>query len=451
MNYTKLTQTTRYLLYAFFAANIAIMTGFWWQGSGVEMLRSGSGLLRGIGRVTGLYAAFAMIVDFALIARVPVVEQTLGRIWQLKLHKWFGNAAFYLVFAHIIFLVIGYALPFHFSFVHEFLDFTFNYPDVLQAVVATVLLVAVVVLSVSFVIRRVKYETWYFVHLLSYLVILLGFAHQLSTGVDFVGRPVFVAYWYALYIALIVIVVGFRFVRPLWISFRHDLRVDRVESETPHTYSIYLRGRNLDRLKYKGGQFAIWRFMDSKRWWQGHPFSYSSLPGQSRLRLTYKKSGDFTNHLDQVKPGTRVLMDGAYGIFTAERAIKPKLLLIAGGIGVTPFISLLPDAIGLNKDIVMLYAVRTSQDLAFRRELEASGIKLTFIVSNQPDYEGETGVIGIHKLKHLVPDASDREVFLCGPPAMMKTVETALVSVGVPTKLIHTEDFTFNRSARRSG
>jgi ferredoxin-NADP reductase len=262
-------------------------------------------------------------------------------------------------------------------------------------------------------------------------------------GVDFMSQPLFVTYWYALYIATFLLVVTFRFARPLYLSLRHSLVVDRVEVEARGIYSIYLKGRDLDKLKYQGGQYAIWYFLAPQLWWQGHPFSFSSHPSTGQPRITVKNSGDYTAILDKVAPGTPIIMDGAYGIFTAEQSKADKILLVAGGIGMTPLLSMLPDLLERTKDITFLYAVRSEADIAHRDELETMGIRLIIVASDDPNFSGERGVVDAPRLNALVPDAAEREAYLCGPPAMMMAVENALIAVDVHPHYIHTEEFSF--------
>ncbi|HSX48238.1 MAG TPA: ferric reductase-like transmembrane domain-containing protein [Candidatus Nanoarchaeia archaeon] len=434
-------------IYSLATINFLIVAWFWWHGSGAGLGRTTSGLLRGLGRLCGLYGALSIILEFVTVSRLPVLEQTLGRAKQLKLHKWFGYAAFIFILLHFSLITIGYAMINHTGVISQFVYLFFNFEDVYQAIIAVLLLFLLIGLSVSIVRRHLRYETWYFVHLLSYLVILLAFSHQMKVGPDFLSQPLFVAYWWFLYILTFALVVVWRFGRPLGLSFSRRLRVAKVQPETHNTYSVYIEGENLDKLKFKGGQFAIWWFMSKGRWWQGHPFSYSISPGGDQLRLTFKAIGDFTNDLPKLKPGAPVIMDGPYGVFTAAAIKRPRLLMIAGGIGITPLRSMLDEAAKAAENVILLYSVQTEADLALKQELEGQasklGVSLIYVISDDPSYQGETGRIDKAKLQKLVPDVARRQVFLCGPPPMMAALTTTLQQLDVPKQLIETEDFRF--------
>ena len=130
-----------------------------------------------------------------------------------------------------------------------------GYPGVITATAGLAILVAVVVSSIVAVRRRLRYETWWFVHLYAYLAIALAFSHQIATGTAFVGDAAARAYWTALYVAVLAVLVVCRILVPLARSAWHDLRVERVVAEAPGVVSVEIGGRRLDRLPARAGQF----------------------------------------------------------------------------------------------------------------------------------------------------------------------------------------------------
>lgn len=434
-----------FVAYTFYAINLLIITLFWWHGSGRE-----AGTLHGqfiiYGRLTALLSAYAILWVFVLASRVPLLERAFGMDEQLKLHRWAGDVAIGLLLAHIILSTLGYAMASHIGAITQFIQFIVGWDDMLKALAGTILFILVVGLSIMIVRRHLKYETWYLVHLTSYLAVILAFGHQLKDGVDLLTQPLFVDYWWALYILALGLWLVYRIIKPMALWIRHDFRVEKVVQEANNIFSIYVKGRNIENYAYDPGQFAFWRFLNNGQWWQGHPFSYSSEPGK-HLRLTFKQSGDYTSELALVKPGTRIIIDGPYGKFTNRFRKSDKLLLIAGGIGITPIISMLPDLAEQTSDIIIFYAARTAAEIAFTKELtklvEHYHLKIFYVLSDEPDYPGLTGFIDRQKLRGNVPDLSRREIYLCGPPPMMVMVAEALIEEGVPKSLIHTEKFEF--------
>jgi ferredoxin-NADP reductase len=175
--------------------------------------------------------------------------------------------------------------------------------------------------------------------------------------------------------------------------------------------------------------------------WSAHPFSLSAAPDGKSLRVTVKALGDHSARLGGVRPGTRVLAEGPFGVFTevAHRG-REKVLLIAGGIGITPIRSMVERMRG---DVVVVYRALTDDDLIFRRELDAlaarSGLVVHYVVG---DHRGEAArLLSPEHLRELVPDAADRDVFLCGPAAMTDGIGRSLRAAGVSRRRLHVERF----------
>jgi ferredoxin-NADP reductase len=283
--------------------------------------------------------------------------------------------------------------------------------------------------------RRLRYETWYFIHLYTYLAIALAFSHQIATGKDFVGDPAARAYWTALYLVTLGALVVFRLAVPLVRDAKHRLRVERVVEETPRVVSIWITGNRLDRLRAEAGQFFLWRFLTRDRWWQAHPFSLSAAPDGRHLRITVKDSGDFSRELRLLRPGTRVLVEGPFGAFTADSRTRDRVVLIAGGVGITPARALLETMPG---DITLIYRATEPDELVLRDELDdlarERGAEIHYLVGNGGD-------LSPNALTRLVPDIAERDAFVSGPPAMVDAMRDALREAGVPGRHIFSERF----------
>jgi predicted ferric reductase len=433
--------------YSVFVANALVILGFWWGSSGFEITHSASDFFNGVGRVTGLLGTYLALWQLLLMARLPWLERCFGLERMTVLHRWNGYLVLGLLLGHGVFQTLGYQLGDGKNVAGQLADFITTYEGLLGAIVALVLLVAVAVMSVTIARRHLAYETWYFIHLYAYLAIALAFSHQVATGVDFVHNPLFIAYWYTLYVATIGSLIVFRLLEPLALYNRHRFRVQAVEKEARGVFSVYVSGRDLDRFELEAGQFAIWRFLDSKRWWQAHPFSLSEVPDGRRLRITIKNIGDFTAAVHALKPGTPVLVDGPFGKFTEVPAAR-KVLLIAGGIGITPIRPLAEEMAADGFDVRVLYRARGEGDLVFRKELDAlvvhHGIHVDYLLtqSGGRQLNGESW-FAPSTMRRLVPDISDRVVYVCGPSGMTKVLRSSLRAVGVPAERIRTEVFRF--------
>lgn len=436
----------KYSLLVIFLINLGVIVWFWWLGSAM-FFSDLSGVFYAFGKLTGLLAAFFVLLQFVLMGRAVWIESAFGLDRLARIHRVNGYLSILFILLHPVFLTISYAMDAKRGFVEQFMDFFNNYPDVNWAVLSVVLFVFIVFFSIYIVRRKLKYETWYFIHLLTYLAVLFAFGHQLKLGTDFGMNPWFAYYWYALYFFVFANLILFRILKPLYNFWRNGFRISKVVAETNSTNSVYIEGKNIKNLKADAGQFFILRFLAKNFWWQAHPFSLSCVPNNDYLRFTIKKSGDFTATIPNLQAGIPVLVEGPYGVFTSQSSkIKTRYLFIAGGVGITPIRSLLEKVVPTD-DVILLYNSRDSEDTIFKKELDELAERYRFpiyyVMSEEPDFPGEQGRIDKEKLERLVPDLKSREIYVCGPPPMIKSVEKILCEdLGVKSSQVHYELFS---------
>lgn len=424
------------------ALNAAAIVFLWWHGGGISDVHDASTLLTTAGRLAGLLGAGSALVQVLLLGRLPALDRLVGFERLAVWHRRNGKACLLLLLAHVALITAGYTLGDRISFFSEVARLIGGYPGVITATAAVVLLIGVVVTSLVAVRRRLRYETWWFVHLYAYLAIALAFSHQIATGTAFVGDAAARTYWTALYVAVLVALVGYRFAVPLARSAFHGLRVARVVAEAPGVVSVEISGRALGRLRARSGQFFLWRFLTRDRWWEAHPFSLSAAPDGRRLRITVKSMGDFTGRLSGVGPGTRVIVEGPFGAFTTASRRRPRVALIAGGVGITPIRALLEDMPGAPGDIDVIYRALSERDVILRAELEQlaqqRGTRVHYVLGDHRD-AGE--LLSAEHLRALVPDIAARDVYVCGPPAMAEATRESLLAAAVPRRQIVMERF----------
>ncbi|KJS59506.1 ferredoxin reductase family protein [Streptomyces rubellomurinus] len=414
---------------------LGVLLPWWRDTAGVA---GAAGWLTGAGRITGLLAGYAAPVLLLLMARIPLLEREVGADRLARWHAFGGRWLVGLVTAHVLTIVWGYALTDGRGVVGEGVEIVLHYPDMLKATAGTLLLLGTGAVSARAARRRLSYETWYYAHLATYLAVALAFGHQLSTGADLGDGPG-LALWYLLYGGTALLIGWYRLAVPALRDRRHRLRVAEVREEAPGVVSVYLTGERLDELGARAGQFFRLQFQAPGLRWAAHPYSLSAPPHPRFLRFTVKAVGGHSAAVARLRPGTRVRAEGPYGAFTGRLQRKRKVLLLAGGVGITPLRALFETLPG---ELTLVQRVRRSEDLLFERELAAVAAGRGARVHRLVGSRAQVGDLG-EALARLVPDLARHEVYLCGSEAMTAEAVRALRAAGVPRSRIHHESFVF--------
>ncbi|MEV4642297.1 ferredoxin reductase family protein [Actinoplanes sp. NPDC049548] len=396
----------------------------------------------GLGQFLGLHAALLMILQLTLVARLPWLDRRIGMDRLTSWHRWTGFALFWVVLLHPVLVLTGYATAYHSTVWQQFRNLA-GMAGSLAGIIALAVIVVAAGVSIRYARRRLQYETWHAVHFFLYAAVTLVLVHQLFELSTFTAAPVATAYWWALWIFAIGSLLVGRVAMPLWRNARHQFRVAAVVPESDDVVSVYVRGKDLDKLPARAGQFFIWRFPGYARWWQANPFSLSAAPDGRSLRLTAKAVGGASAALRHLPVGTRVFAEGPYGAFTSLHRTRDKTLLVAGGVGITPIRALLEE---LSGDVVVLYRVHSRTDAVLLDELEAlardRGARVELLAGRTGTGTPPFAPFEPANLASAVPDVTDRDVYVCGPPAMTAAVIRALRALKVPRRQVHAERFS---------
>ena len=392
-----------------------------------------------LGSLTGLAGTYLALLMVLLVSRIPFVEGMLGHDGLLRWHRRLAPWPISLLAAHALFITLGYAQRANSGAWREVGLLISRYPGMLTATVGLGVMCFIGVISLRAIRQRLRRETWWTVHLFMYLALAISFTHVLALGPAFVGHPLTQAVWWVAWLSTAGLVICYRLGLPVARSLRHRLRVVEVRPEGPGVVSVICSGRQLDRLAVSGGQFFCWRFLARGIWWQAHPYSLSALPRPPYLRLTVKGVGDHSAGLAHLRPGTPVMMEGPYGTFTRHFMHHRRVVLIAGGIGVTALRALMEDLPSGSRPVVILRATRP-EDLVLTQEIrelarhshgqyhELTGPR------EQADLDGWT-------LRRLVPDLDRRDVYVCGPEGFVTGIAELAHRLGVPDEAVHHEAF----------
>jgi predicted ferric reductase len=433
-------------------ATVVFVTASFLLDGGLTGLTDVPSILGALSRLTALVATDLLLIQTMLIARVPWLDRLYGHDRATIAHKKLGKPVLYIVIVHFLASLTQYAIQEGKNIAAEVVSMATSSRDLLLSLISLAAMIGVVITSIKIARAKLSYEAWYLVHLLGYVSIILAVPHEFSTGQDIMGKPLQTAFWIALYAFVAGNVLWFRFMTPVLTSMKHRFAVTRVAPESSDTSSIYIGGVNMHKLNAQAGQFYLVRIMTPTQWWRPHPFSLSAAPNGEYLRFTIGNRGDDTAKMLQLKPGTRVILEGPYGIFTEDRRTKEKVTLIAAGIGVPPIRALAESMAAKPGDITVVYRTRKNEDAALLRELAAiadhRGHTLRVLEGprahaaswlpaghgNIPDYQ---------RVKLVAPQIHESDIFICGPVAWTHSVERSLKQLGIKPEQIHAEEFAW--------
>jgi Flavodoxin reductases (ferredoxin-NADPH reductases) family 1 len=400
-----------------------------------------------VGIIAGLVATTALLLMLLLSARVPLIDHALGQPAATSLHTKLGNWVVGGLGVHAVFVVVGDALLDGTDVISEFVLQWGWYVDFILAVAGMGLLLVVIVSSIAAARRRLPYEVWHVIHLLSYAAVGLSIPHMFSMSGLLAEGAWQRVYWIALLSATGAALLVFRFLRPMVSSLIHQVRVVAVVPEGDDAVTIEFGGRNLERLGARAGQYFHWRFLTPDLWWHQHPLSLSAAPRPDRLRVTVRSLGKGTRALLQLRPGVRVLFEGPYGSFTDQARTQPGITLIGAGIGITPIRALLEEASFAPGQARVILRASAPAQLYLHHEVEdlcrTRGARLTTLVGHRagdrwvPVGREDLGLV------ELVPELVRTDVFVCGPKGFVRSVTEEALAAGVPQAQLHVEEFAW--------
>jgi len=433
-------------------ATVVLVVAMFFLDGGITKFGSLTDALNATSRLTALVGTDLLLIHTLLVARVPWLDKLYGHDKVTLAHKKLGKPILYIISAHFLASLIQFAILDGKSIFDEMLYLFFQIPDMWSATLGLVLMILVVITSINAARKKLSYEVWHIIHLLAYASILIAVPHQFSTGSDIAGKPLQSLFWVTLYLFVALNVIWYRVLEPIFMNLSLGLKVTAVTRESSDAVSVYVGGRGLERLGGQSGQFYMLRIMTKESWTKPHPFSISAAPNNRFVRFTIGARGDFTNALPGLKVGTRVALEGPYGVFTEERRTREKVTLIAAGVGAPPIRALAESMAGRPGDLTIIYRVRDEEDAALLSELKQvarhRGFQLHVLAGSRG---AATSWLPGHlnslpdqtRLLEMAPFVSESDVYICGPAAWTKSVEKTLERVGTPVSQIHAEEFAW--------
>jgi predicted ferric reductase len=394
----------------------------------------------------GFVGLSMMGMQLVLVARIKAVAAPFGEDALIAFHRYMGYAGTAFVFAHPVLLIVlvdsGYlarVIPWTAPWAGRF------------GSLALLCLIAVIVTSAWRVRLRISYEVWQAIHLVASAVAIIAALVHVELIDYYIDRPWKRGLWILMTGALLAVFLWVRIVRPA-IRMRHPWTVSSVIEERDGISTITLRPTDHAGFTFAPGQFGWLSVNRSPFALTQHPFSFSSNGDDpTTVQMSIKALGDFTGSIAGLKPGTRAYLDGPHGVFSPDRNQGPGFVFIAGGVGISPIMSMLRTlaARGDRRPCYLFFGVKNIDQAAFLEELEQLTTRLELAVcyvaeQPAPDWTGERGYLDLQTLRERLPaKAQSLQYFICGPGALQDAMEDALARLGVPAAHIHTEHFNF--------
>nr|WP_231126413.1 ferric reductase-like transmembrane domain-containing protein [Motilibacter aurantiacus] len=389
------------------------------------------------------FSALAMLaLQLVLPARLRLFTRPFGVDVLLRFHRLIGGCALALAVLHVVLLMADD--PGRLALLNPV-----TAPWRARAgVVATGALALLVALSLWRRPLRMPYEAWRGSHLLlGVLVVAAALGHVVGVG-GYLGLGAVQASVAALAVLGAGAVFALRVARPFAAAGR-PYQVEQVTPERGGATTLRLRAVGHGGVPFRPGQFAWLKTAGSPYALEEHPFSFASSAARpAQVELTVKAVGDFTTGVRALEPGSRVLLDGPHGSFSPARP-DAAYVLVAGGIGITPVMSLLRTFADERdpRSLVLVYASRRWEDVTFREELDDLAgrldLRVVHVLSDPPEgWPGERGRVEARLLARVLPaDVRERNAFVCGPPPLVVATVEALRELGVPAEQVHAERF----------
>lgn len=220
---------------------------------------------------------------------------------------------------------------------------------------------------------------------------------------------------------------------------RFKLKLETKRKEAEGIYSFFFDGR--DQMKFTAGQYLEWTIPSSQSDGRGNRryFTISSSPTEKALAFTVKipsPASSFKNHLVDMKQNDILLASHLAGSFILPKNPSQKLAFLAGGVGITPFRSIIKDMIDSNKsrDAVLFYSANNPDEFAFKdlfAQAKHVGVKTAY----------STGKLDGNLINQSIPDLSERLFYVSGPYGFVKVARQALIRLGLPRRNIVSDYF----------
>lgn len=389
------------------------------------------------GQITALMGMVLFSINLILSGRFKVLDRSMhGLVDVYNKHHIVGAISFSLLLFHPLFLALRF-MPISLREAALFL-----LPGQNQAINYGIISLLLFILLIVFTFfASLGYKRWKISHTFMILVAFFAILHSFRTTSDVSRDPLLRSY--ILGLAFIGFASAFyqaflsKFIRKKYIYV-----VEKVSKVGPGIVEIEMSPKNR-RMTFEAGQFIFIRFSSKIVGNEVHPFSISSGEDDPNLSVSIKSLGDFTKNAAGIEIGSEAAIEGPYGKFSRRNSASKDQIWVAGGIGITPFLSMARSLKDDDYRIDLFYSVKSVEEAAFLNELEEisrshPGFKVISWISN------DKGFLSCNAISEISLNFSDKDIFLCGPPVFMECIHAQLIGLDIPESRIHWEIFNFS-------
>lgn len=388
-----------------------------------------------IGQITGLIGMTLFALNFILASRLSFLEDFFNGMGNVYFaHRLFGTISFILLLIHPIVLIIRLipmSLPAAAAYIIPSTNWPLNF-GTFSLILMMIFLTFTIYNKISYHYLRITHKflglSFFFASLHAFLIpsdvsqnlpLKLYTIIMVSTGLTFfVYRSIFSKY----------LVKKTKYI------------VDNITYLNDKTVEIAMSPL-MEGICFRPGQFIFISFFDKDLGLESHPFSISSSCLDNTIKLTIKSLGDFTNKIKSLNVGTVAEIEGPFGRFYETNANKDQVW-IAGGVGITPFLSMAKSINGSNEKIDLVYVSKNpTESVCLDSLCEISKEKENFKVL--PYYTEMQGRLNAETIERLTGGLRDKIIYLCGPSLMMKSLKTQFAKLNIPKENIRLEEFAF--------
>lgn len=392
-------------------------------------------VMTSLGQIAGLLGMALFSLNLILASRLKFLDKYfygLDKVYNY--HRATGAIAFSLLLFHPLFLVVKYVQISLRSAALFLLPFTGD-PAITYGIIALILMIAL--MSVTFYIK-LKYQNWKISHKFMVAVFVFAILHTLYISSD-ISRDA-VLRFYILALACLGLAAGFyRSFLSKFLNNNFTYKIIGLNRLNRSMVEIELKptGR---MIKFQAGQFVFLSFKAAGLNQEIHPFTIASSPREENLKFVIKALGDYTDRLENLRVGDLASVEGPFGKFSYKNVANKNQVWLAGGVGITPFLSMAGDLRDSDCKIDLYYCTKDKAEAVLLERL--AGLSLAnhnFKIRSWCSVD--SGRINAEKIAELSQGLAGKDIFICGPAPFMESLEEQFLEMKIPASSIHWENF----------